>query len=55
MLDRYKILYAELKLIEYQLRQRSKRAAGINAAFRIKGGRRGFVKPEVFKKILGGR
>ena len=53
MIERYIELFAELKILEYQLRQRSKEAQGRNAGFKIKAGRRGFVKPEVFKEMLG--
>ena len=52
MIDRYRTLYTQLKLIEYQLKQRAKESSGRNAAFKIKGGRRGFVKPEVFSEII---
>ena len=50
MINRYSELYSELKILEYQLKQRSK---GRSAALKITGGKRGFVRPEVFEKILG--
>tara|TARA_Y100000310_G_scaffold163319_1_gene163174 strand:+ start:81 stop:245 length:165 start_codon:yes stop_codon:yes gene_type:complete len=53
MIKRYSTLYAELKILEYQLKQRSKKAQGRSAGFKITAGRRGFVKPEVFRNILG--
>ena len=53
MIDRYRTLYAELKILEYQLKKKSKEAQGRSAGFKITAGRRGFVKPEVFRNILG--
>ena len=53
MIKRYSTLYAELKILEYQLKQKSKIAQGRSAGFKITAGRRGFVKPEVFRDILG--
>jgi len=53
MIKRYTTLYAELKILEYQLKKRSKESQGRSAGLRITAGRRGFVKPEVFKEILG--
>ena len=55
MLDRYRTLFSELKILEYQLRRRAKEVKGIHAGFRIKAGRRGFVRPEVFKDIIEGK
>tara|TARA_Y100000310_G_scaffold9894_1_gene10603 strand:+ start:265 stop:438 length:174 start_codon:yes stop_codon:yes gene_type:complete len=54
MLDRYATLYSELKILEYQLKQKARQARGRDAGFRIKAGRRGFVKPEVFNEIMKG-
>ena len=42
----------QLKIIEYQLKQEAKKH-GQSAAMRLHSGRKGFVKPEVFRKILG--
>ena len=54
MIKRYSTLYAELKILEYQLKQKSKEAQGRrNAGFKITAGKRGFVKPEIFRDILG--
>ena len=53
MIKRYNTLYAELKILEYQLKQKSKEAQGRDAGFKITAGKRGFVKPEVFRDILG--
>mgnify|MGYP003140745187 CR=1 FL=1 len=55
MIDRYKTLYTELKILEYQLKQRARESQGRTAGFKISAGRRGFVKPSVFKDILNGR
>ena len=55
MIDRYSILYSELKLMEYQLKQRVRGSRSLNTAFRINGGKRGFVKPEVFRKLIEGK
>ena len=53
MLDRYKSVFAQLKILEYQLKRMSKEAQGRDAGFKITAGKRGFVKPEVFRNILG--
>ena len=53
MINRYRTLYAELKILEYQLKRKSKEAQGRDAGFKITAGRRGFVKPEIFRDILG--
>ena len=52
MVDRYADLFAQLKIIEYQLRKES-RKKGDWATIKMHSGRRGFVKPEIFKEILG--
>ena len=55
MIDRYRTLYAELKILEYQLKQRARQARGREAAFGIASGKRGFVKPETFSEIMKGK
>ena len=52
MVDRYADLFAQLKIIEYQLKQEVKKH-GQSAAMKLYSGRKGFVKPKVFKEILG--
>ena len=51
LVERYNILYSQLKILEYQLKQEA-RKSGRNAAMRLSAGKIGFVKPELFKKII---
>ena len=53
MIKRYSFLYAELKILEYQLKKKAREMGGSKAGVEIRSGRRGFVKPEIFKNIIG--
>ena len=52
MVERYSTLFIQLKIIEYQLKKEAKKH-GQSAAMKLHAERKGFVKPEVFRKILG--
>ena len=53
MVERYSRLYAELKILEHQLKQECKERKGRqNVGFIITAGKRGFVKPETFSEII---
>ena len=52
MVKRYGFLYAELKILEYQLKQKARSVGGMRAGSKIRRGRRGFVKPEIFAEII---
>ena len=52
MVKRYGFLYAELKILEYQLKKKARQVGGEEAGYKIRKGRRGFVKPEIFEKII---
>ena len=49
--ERYNELYSQLKILEYQLKQES-RKSGRSAAIKLSAGKRGFVKPDIFKEII---
>ena len=51
LVERYETLYASLKILEYQLKQEA-RKSGQSAAFKLTAGKRGFIKPEIFKDII---
>ena len=51
LVERYETLYASLKILEYQLKQEA-RKSGQSAAFKLVAGKRGFIKPEIFKDII---
>tara|TARA_Y100000310_G_scaffold343430_1_gene451007 strand:+ start:2044 stop:2223 length:180 start_codon:yes stop_codon:yes gene_type:complete len=53
MIDRYKILFSELDLLEYQLKDKCKIKHGRDIAFKLMLKRKTFVVPETFIKILG--
>tara|TARA_Y100000310_G_C19953781_1_gene478055 strand:- start:32 stop:199 length:168 start_codon:yes stop_codon:yes gene_type:complete len=53
MTKRYRTLYAELKILEYQLKQKARYRKGRVASIKIKRGKRGFVKPDIFIDIIG--
>ena len=55
MIDRYKILFSELDLLEYQLKDKCKTKHGRDIAFMLMSKRKTFVVPETFIKILGGK
>ena len=50
MLKRYRFLFSQLKILEYQLKQQiGKKSQSV--AFKLAKGKRGFVKPDVFRDI----
>ena len=53
MIERYKQLYSELKLLEYQLKDKCKVKFGKDIAGRMLVGKKTFINPEAFIKILG--
>ena len=55
MIKRYKQLYAELKLIEHQLKEKCAIKHGREVAFNLVFGRDVIVSPETFEELLGGR
>ena len=55
MIDRYKQLYSEMRLIEHQLKDLCKVRFGKEIAFRMMSKKKTFVAPETFKEILGGK
>lgn len=55
MIDRYKQLFSELKLLEHQLKDQCKVRFGQEIAFRMLSNTKKFISPEQFKEILGGK
>ena len=55
MIIRYKKLYSELKLIEYQLKNRCKNKFGKVISDKSLLDKYGFIKPKVFEQLLGGK
>ena len=55
MIDRYRQLFSELKLLEHQLKQKCKLRCGQECAFRMMNNSVTFVNPESFKDVLGGK
>ena len=53
MIDRYKQLFSELKLLEHQLKGQCKLRHGQEIAFRMMSKTKKFITPEIFKEILG--
>jgi len=53
MIDRYIQLYSEMKLIEHQLKKQCKAKFGQTIAFKMMSRKKFFIKPEIFKEILG--
>ena len=51
LVKRYSTLYSQLKLLEYQLKQEA-RKSGRSAAMKLSAGKRGFIKPKIFKDII---
>ena len=55
MLERYKQLFSELKLLEHQLRQKCYKLHGKEIAFRMLHNSKEFIDPDELNKILGGK
>ena len=53
MIDRYRQLFSELELLEYQLKDKCKVRFGRNIAFKMISKKKDFILPENFKEILG--
>tara|TARA_Y100000310_G_C20573834_1_gene759447 strand:+ start:555 stop:737 length:183 start_codon:yes stop_codon:yes gene_type:complete len=55
MIERYKQLFCELKLLEYQLKDQCKTRFGKEIAFKMLSRKKYFVSPESFVNILRGK
>ena len=55
MIDRYRQLFSELELLEHQLKDKCKIKFGKSIALRMTSKKKGFILPDSFKEILGGK
>ena len=55
MIERYKQLFSELKLLEHQLKDRCKVKYGREIACRMLINKKYFVNPDSFLELLGGK